>query len=135
MRRYFALFTLLFLLGCAYACLVVAPLTTLVMLWLMAAGGAEPLLTVSNLFYNFSLILLATGAAFSLPVLLVIPAWLGLVSYEDLRSRWRYVVMGILVVTAAVTPDPTPISMLLLSAPLLLDYLVALLLMKRMAQA
>ncbi|MCD6357985.1 MAG: twin-arginine translocase subunit TatC [Thermoproteales archaeon] len=41
-RRYFALFTLLFLLGCAYACLVVAPLTTLVMLWLTAAGGAEP---------------------------------------------------------------------------------------------
>jgi len=40
------------------------------MLWLMTAGGAEPLFTVSDLFYNFSLILLATGTAFSLPVLL-----------------------------------------------------------------
>jgi len=39
------------------------------------------------------------------------------------------------VVTAAVTPDPTPISVLLLSAPLLLDYLVALLLVKKMAKA
>lgn len=135
LRKYLALFALLFALGCAYAYLVIAPLTTLIMLWLMSAGGAEPLLTVSDLFYNFSLMLLATGAAFSLPALLVIPARLGLLSYEDLRSRWRYVVISVLLVTAAVTPDPTPVSMLLLSAPLLIDYLVALLLVKRAARA
>ncbi|RLF06683.1 MAG: hypothetical protein DRK00_00845 [Thermoprotei archaeon] len=45
------------------------------------------------------------------------PARLGLIGYEELRSRWRYVALGILVVTAVVTPDPTPISTLLLSAP------------------
>ncbi|RLE68269.1 MAG: hypothetical protein DRJ43_05850 [Thermoprotei archaeon] len=59
------------------------------------------------------------------------PAKLGLITYEAPKSRWRYVVLAILVVTAVVTPDPTPISMLPLSIPLLLDYLAALALVKR----
>jgi len=130
-KKYLVLFTLLFTVGCCYAYLILAPVTLIVMVWLTAMGGAEPILTVSDLFYTLLLIVISTGTAFSIPLLLVIPAKLGLITYEALKSRWRYVVLAILVVTAVITPDPTPISMLLLSIPLLLDYLVALALVKR----
>jgi len=51
---------------------------------------------------------------------------LHLVPYKILREQWRYVYVGLLVLSAVVTPDASPVTMALMFAALILLYEVAL---------
>ena len=53
-------------------------------------------------------------------------AILHLVPYKVLREQWRYVYVGLLVLSAVVTPDASPVTMALMFAALILLYEVAL---------
>ena len=72
--------------------------------------------------------ILAFGISFLLPVLLLLLNRAGLVSREDLMKARRYVVVGVFVLSAVITP-PDAISQLLLAIPLLLLFEGSLVLM------
>ncbi|MEY4239777.1 MAG: twin-arginine translocase subunit TatC [Pseudomonadota bacterium] len=72
--------------------------------------------------------IMAFGISFLLPVLLLLLNRAGIVSREDLTKARRYVIVGITIVAAIVTP-PDVISQLMLAVPLWLLYESALAIM------
>jgi sec-independent protein translocase protein TatC len=58
------------------------------------------------------------GLVFQLPLVLAVLSWMGLVSTATLKRAWRYAVVGILIVSAVLTP-PDVISQVLLTLPVL----------------
>ena len=73
--------------------------------------------------------IIAFGASFLLPVLLLLLNRAGLVTREQLSGARRYVVVGVFIVAAVITP-PDVISQLVLAIPLLLLFEGSLLLMR-----
>jgi sec-independent protein translocase protein TatC len=73
--------------------------------------------------------ILAFGISFLLPVLLLLLNRAGLVSREQLTSSRRYVIVGIFIIAAVVTP-PDVVSQLTLAIPLIILFEIALLLMR-----
>ncbi|MEO0062373.1 MAG: Sec-independent protein translocase protein TatC [Pseudomonadota bacterium] len=61
----------------------------------------------------------AFGASFLLPVLLLLLERAGIVSYDQLKGARRYVIVGIFILAAVITP-PDVVSQLMLAVPLLL---------------
>ena len=73
-------------------------------------------------YFNFVLgMFLAFGIAFEIPVVVVVLAITGLVRIEQLREWRGYVIVGIFVVAAVVTP-PDVVSQLALAIPMCLLY-------------
>lgn len=73
-------------------------------------------------YFNFVLgMFLAFGLAFEIPVVVVVLAITGLVSLEQLREWRGYVIVGIFVIAAVVTP-PDVVSQLALAIPMCLLY-------------
>lgn len=70
-------------------------------------------------------ILFIFGAAFVMPVVLVLLNFIGILSSRAIIKGWRLAVLVIAVVAALVTPTADPISMFLVMIPLTLLYFLA----------
>jgi len=66
-------------------------------------------------------LLICFGLAFELPVLVLALGSLDIVSAEQLRSKRRYVIVGILVFAMVLTP-PDPLTQILMAVPMILLY-------------
>ncbi len=66
------------------------------------------------------------GVAFQLPLVIFYLTIFHLVPYATLRGQWRYVYVGLMVLSAVVTPDASPVTMFLMFAALIALYEVAL---------
>ena len=66
------------------------------------------------------------GIAFQLPLVIFYLSVLHLVPYKTFRSQWRYIYVGLMVLSAVVTPDASPVTMVLMFAALIGLYEVAL---------
>ena len=78
-------------------------------------------------YFNFVLgMFLAFGIAFEIPVVVVVLAITGLVSTEQLREWRGYVIVGIFVVAAVITP-PDVVSQLALAIPMCILYEIGIL--------
>lgn len=69
--------------------------------------------------------LFAFGLTFLLPVLLMLLERAGIVTYEQLKSAWRYAVVAAFAIAAVLTP-PDVLSQFLLAIPLITLYFLAL---------
>ena len=66
------------------------------------------------------------GIAFELPLAIFYLSTLHLVPYKTFRSQWRYVYVGLLTLSACVTPDASPVTMIIMFAALIGLYEIAL---------
>jgi sec-independent protein translocase protein TatC len=66
--------------------------------------------------------IVAFGVSFQLPVVLMLLAWLGIVSSKTLRAHWRLAVVGCFAVAAIATPGGDPMTMVIMAAPLAVLY-------------
>jgi sec-independent protein translocase protein TatC len=73
---------------------------------------------VSDYFDMVTTLVLAFGLCFQLPVILTLLGMAGIVNSRMLWAGWRYAVLGIAAVAAVITP-PDPISMTLLTLPII----------------
>ena len=64
----------------------------------------------------------AVGLVFCYPILIISLVFTGVLTVEDLQKRRRHVIAALFGITALITPDPTPISMIVLTIPLLFLY-------------
>jgi sec-independent protein translocase protein TatC len=63
--------------------------------------------------------------AFELPVVVFVLARLGIVGPRPLIRNWRLAVVVITLVAALITPTVDPFNMLLVTAPLIVLYLIS----------
>jgi sec-independent protein translocase protein TatC len=87
--------------------------------------GGDDLITAYSPGKYFTLItymMLAFGVGFEFPILLVFLQLAGILEVSTLQKGRRYAIVGILVLVAVITPSGDPISMLMLSVPMVVFY-------------
>jgi len=92
--------------------------------WLLAQAGQVIRVQVTALNYlSFvTWLLVGMGLGFQTPLLVVAACALGLTTPQRLQREWKLALMVILVVSAAVTPDWSPVTMFLLALPMFALY-------------
>jgi len=79
--------------------------------------------------------LVVCGLLFEMPMVLTLLVWLGLTSEQALRTKWRTATAIILVVVAIATPTTDPVTMVVMSVPLVGLYVLSLGLARRVERA
>jgi sec-independent protein translocase protein TatC len=126
-KRYIVPFTVLALVFFAFGA-AVAYVTLLPALeFLNAVGGSniKPVYGVGEYLKLVVLMMLIFGAGFEFPVLIVALELANVVTPQQLASARRWVIVGITIVSAVITPSSDPFSMLALAVPLYLFYELA----------
>lgn len=129
-KRYGLIFisagSVLFLVGVCFAYFLVLPAA---FNFLLHFGGTvdKPMITISEYLSFFISIVLVFGISFELPLVIVILGAMGFVDQKFLREKRRYVVVGMSIVAAIVTP-PDLLSMVMLLGPLWILYEISILL-------
>jgi sec-independent protein translocase protein TatC len=108
--------TIFFFLGAAFAYYLVLPVGFKFFIE-FGAPMDVPMITVKEYFSVLFRLLLLFGVSFELPVILVMLAKMGIVSYAMLVAQRRMAIIGITVVSALFAP-PDVLSMLMMMAPL-----------------
>lgn len=106
--------------------------------WFVMLPSAVPFLTgflgitthvrPENYFDFITRLMFWIGLCFELPLILMFLAKLKFVNTRQLAAGWRYAIVVIAIIAAAVTPTVDPVNMGLVMAPLMGLYLVSLLL-------
>ena len=111
---------LLFYIGCAFAWFLVLP-TVFGFLAMLTPESVAMAPDVSRYLDFVLVILLAFGLSFELPVAVVVLVLLGVVTPAQLREARGYVIVGVFVLAAIITP-PDVVSQLMLAIPMCLLY-------------
>ena len=115
------IFTFLsFLCGLIFAYVIVIPFS----LGFFTSVGFEGIQNNFSINYYFSFItwlMIGSGLIFELPVIVFILSFIGLLTPAFMRHYRRYAIVIILVLSAFITP-PDPVSLVLMSIPLLVLY-------------
>jgi len=109
----------LFLAGVLFCFFFVMP-SALKFLMGMQTEFLKPMISVSEYVGFLSMMLLAFGAAFNLPVFIMALVFLGLLDSKTLNRYQRHAVLLIFIAAAVMTPGPDIVSQLLLAVPLVL---------------
>ena len=110
----------LFMLGTLFAYFAVIP-GALSFLTGLNISGVKPMFTLNNYMSFVWTFIVLFGLAFQVPVLLSLFALIGLVRPESLRSKRKFCVLIIFIVSAILTP-PDVVSQILMAVPLLVLY-------------
>lgn len=119
---------LLFALGIAFSYYVILPLALEFLIGLGTEVGT-PIITITDYVSMLMLMIFGFGFIFEAPLILVLLAILDLVSAKALIEARRYVIVGILVISAILTP-PDPLSQIGMAVPLYLMYEIAILIIR-----
>lgn len=111
---------LLFYTGCAFAYFLVLPVVFGFLTAVTPTGVA--MMTDIGRYLDFVLVIFfAFGASFELPVAVVVLVLLGWVTPAQLREARGYVIVGVFILAAVITP-PDVVSQLMLAIPMCLLY-------------
>ncbi len=113
--------SLCFFVGVAFSYFVMIPS----MLSFTASFGSEKIkniIDINEYFSFLTMILLASGILFEMPMISFVLSRFGIITPKQLRKYWRHSVVVILILAAVITPTPDPISQLIFAAPLFLLY-------------
>lgn len=115
-------FSILFIAGAAYAYFILLPITFKTLMRFVYSLGAIPYFAIKDFFDMVFIGIVGSGLFFTLPLLIAFLIKIDLIDPEMLKKNRSYIFVGLLIVTAIITPDPTPLSMLLISIPFYLLY-------------
>ena len=114
--------SLLFLLGGAFAMLVVIPFASTFLVTFGQEKGWKPMITVSSYTDFVIKFALAFGLVFELPVVITVLALIGVVTPQFLSKNRKYAVLINFVIAAVLTPTPDLINQSLMAGPLCILY-------------
>lgn len=118
----------LFFLGVFFGFFVIAPYTLNFFGSFQLDESIENRWTIASYFDTMIPLILGTGLAFQLPLLMILLAKIGIVSATYLRKVRKYSIVIIMIVAAVITPGPDVISQLTVAIPLVLLYEISILL-------
>jgi len=113
--------TMFFVLGGYFCWAVVFRVGYAFFLGQYASIGVTPTIRISEYLAFSSKLLLAFALTFEMPIFAFFFTKLGMIDYKMMLSYWRYAILAIFIVSAALTP-PDMISQFLLAIPLLALY-------------
>lgn len=119
----------LYLLGVAFALLLMVPVTLRLLYAYAEPIGAQAIAQPGDVLTFVLFSTLVFGVAFQTPLVMGGLSRGGLVSPAAMGRHWRGIVVGVLVAGAVLT-DPNPITQLLVGGPLILLYAIGLLVAK-----
>jgi len=117
--------TLLFYFGAAFAYFVVFPAAFKFFLGYQTPY-LKPMIAIREYVSLVLLLMLAFGAVFETPVVIVFLGLLGIVNSKMLRKGRRYFVVLAFIIAAVLTPTPDVINQCLMAVPMLLFYEISL---------
>jgi sec-independent protein translocase protein TatC len=116
---------LLFIAGVTMCFVLVLPFTFNLLFSVQNLMGANFLVLYGDNFIDFVLLFsLAFGVAFQLPVIMYGLSAVGIVTADFWRRHWRIAAAGIFLFGAIITPDGSGVTMMLVSLPMLVLYVV-----------
>jgi sec-independent protein translocase protein TatC len=125
-RKYAAPFvimgSLLFLLGGAFALLVVIPFAVQFLVNFGVEKGAQPMISIASYTDFIVKFTLAFGLVFELPVVITLLSMLGVVTPQFLSKNRKYAVLINFVIAAMLTPTPDALNQALMAGPLIILY-------------
>lgn len=122
----FAAAVALFIFGTVFCyCIILNPAFQWLTDQAMGLGVIEPRMSsYIDIVIKFEI---AFGFAFELPLVIFYLVIFNIVPYQKLRSSWRVVYVVLMVLCAVVTPDASPVTMLLMFAAIIVLYELSLL--------
>lgn len=121
--------TLCFLTGVAFAYFVMIP----TMLNFAATFGTDKIknmIDINEYFGFISMMVLASGIIFEMPMVSYILSRVGIVTPTLLRKYRRHAIIVLLILAAVLTPTPDPINQAIFAAPLLILYEISIIVAK-----
>jgi len=112
----------LFYLGSALAFFVIIPKTFAILYSFASPMGVVPFFSLDEFISSVFLLTISVGVTFLLPVVMVVISRVNLVPRKFWQEHWRGAAVFVLIFSALVTPDGSGITMLFVSAPLILLY-------------
>jgi sec-independent protein translocase protein TatC len=124
-------FVMLFLLGIGYAYFLLVPTTFKVLYGFVYQTRVMPFYSVKDFFNLVTFGLFGSGLFYTFPLLIYVLIVIDLVTVNDLRGLRKQLFIALAIVTAFLTPDPTPVSMLLMTIPFYFIYEITIIVLGR----
>ncbi len=118
--------SVLFIVGVCFAYFVVYP-AAFKFLLTFGGGVEKPMISVTEYLSFFITTTLIFGAAFELPLILVLLGMMGIIDQKFLKTKRRYAIVALAAVSAVITP-PDLLSMLFMLIPLCILYEISVIL-------
>ncbi len=121
-----AALVILFLLGMVFDYFVAEPAA---FGWLIEQSGdiANVVANAEDYISMIMLLMVGFGIAFEIPLVIFYLVVFHIVPYSVMRMQWRYIYVGMMALSAVVTPDASPVTMIVMFASLIGLYEIALL--------
>jgi len=118
----------LFFSGVVFCYYVMLPLSLKFLIGMGLEVGI-PIITVGDYISLLILLIISFGFIFETPMILIILALMNLITHEGMAKSRRYVIVGILIVAAILTP-PDPISQLAMAIPMYIMYEISIVIIR-----
>jgi sec-independent protein translocase protein TatC len=114
--------SLLFVIGVAFTYFVMLPTA---IPFLEEFGGFATAWTPSSYFNLITALMFWVGIAFQMPLIITALASVGLVRSRHLFSQWRFAILAIAIIAAAITPTTDPLNMGIIMLPMMALYFIS----------
>jgi len=114
--------SLLFLIGGAFAMLIIIPYASNFLVTFGQEKGWKPMITVESYTDFVIKFALAFGLVFQLPVVITVLSLIGVVTPQFLSKNRKYAILVNFIVAAVLTPTPDMINQTLMAGPLCILY-------------
>jgi sec-independent protein translocase protein TatC len=114
--------SLLFLLGGAFALLVVVPFAVQFLVNFGQQQGLQPMISISSSIDFVLKFTLAFGLVFELPVVITLLSMIGVVTPQFLSKNRKYAILINFIIAAVLTPTPDALNQTLMAGPLIILY-------------
>jgi sec-independent protein translocase protein TatC len=126
--------SMLFVMGCAFGYFIIAPFSINFLYTYSAVEIAENLISIDNYISNLISMVVPTGIMFELPMLVYFLSKIGMLTPQWMIDSRRFAYVIILLVLAIITPQGDMISLMLISAPVVLLYEISIKVSARVAK-
>jgi sec-independent protein translocase protein TatC len=117
--------SMLFALGVSFGYFVVTPLAVKFLVGYTVSESIVNMFSIDSYVSIVTMLTLASGLAFQLPIVVYILARIGILTPQFMRRTRRYAIVIILILAAFITPTPDALTMCIVALPLLLLYEVS----------
>lgn len=113
---------ILFIFGFSFSYFLLMPAAMKILTSLPLESGISPFFSIRQFLTFIIISLILFSLVFELPLIVTWLSINGYVSSSTLKEKRKHVIVGIFILTAIITADPTPFSQVLLSLPLIALY-------------